>query len=101
MRMRSLRWNLVAWQPSAGPADPFGAPRLAHFAWAIRTRWRPIFLVTGALLMLAGLVLPSAVVFVAGMLVLGSSTSGARMGSHTAAMVHGWERPHQGQGGRR
>jgi hypothetical protein len=101
MRMRSLRWNLVVWKPSAGPADPFGAPRLAHVAWAIRARWRPIFLVTGALLMVAGLALPSAVAFVAGMLVLGSSTSGALMGSHTAAMVHGWERPHQGQAGRR
>jgi hypothetical protein len=101
MRMRSLHWNLVVWKPSAGPADPFGAPRLAHVAWAIRTRWRPIFLVTGALLMVAGLALPSAVAFVAGMLVLGSSTSGALMGSHTAAMVHGWERPHQGQAGRR
>ena len=102
MRMRSLRWNLVVWKPSAGPADPFGAPRLARFAWTVRTRRRPIFLVTGALLMITGLLLlPSAAVFVAGMMLVGLSTSGAPLGSHTAAMVHGWERPRQGQAGRR
>lgn len=101
MRMRSLRWNLVVWEPSAGPPDPFGVPGLARFAWAIRARWRPIFLVTGALIMVGGLMLPSAVAFVAGMLVLGLPTSGTRMASHTAAMVHGWERPHHGQAGRR
>jgi hypothetical protein len=101
MRMRSLRWNLMMWEPSAGPADPFGAPRLAHFAWTVRTRRRPIFLVTGALLMIAGLLLPSAVAFVAGMLLVGLSTSGTLLGSHTAAMVHGWERPRQGQAERR
>jgi len=101
MRMRSLRWNLVVWKPYTGPADPFGAPRLARFAWTVRTRRRPIFLVTGALLMITGLLLPSAVAFVAGMLAVGLSTSGAPLGSHTAAMVHGWGRPRQGQAGRR
>jgi hypothetical protein len=97
MTMRSLRWNLMVWTPSAGPADPFGAPRLARFAWTVRTRRRAIFLVTGALLMIAGMLLPNAVTFVAGMLAVGLSTSGGPLGSHTAAMVHGWERPRQGQ----
>jgi hypothetical protein len=98
MRMRSLRWNLAVWQPSAGPADPFGAPRLAHFAWVVRNRRRPICLVTGALLMVTGLLLlPNAVIFVAGMAVVGLSRSGGPLGSHTAAMVHGWQRPRQGQ----
>lgn len=97
MRMRSLRWNLFVWKPSDGPADPFGAPGLAHIAWAIRARWRPIFLVTGGLLMFTGLMLPSAVVFVAGLLAVGSSVPDGRPGSHTAAMVRGWARPSEGR----
>ena len=54
MKARSLLWNLAVWKPSAGPADPFGAPRFTHLAWAVRARWRPIFLATGALIMVAG-----------------------------------------------
>ena len=97
MRIRSLRWNLVVWKPSAGPADPFGAPRFTHMAWAVRARWRPIFLATGALLMVLGLMLPSAIAFVAGMLVLGLSVPDARSRSHTAAMVRAWMLPHKGR----
>ena|SRR5215831_5377734 len=97
MRMQSLRWNLVMWKPSAGPADPFGAPGFAHFAWTVRARSRPIFLVTGALLMIIGLMLPSAVAFVAGMLVVGSSVPAARLHSHTTAMVRTWAWLHKGQ----
>ena len=95
MRIRSLRWNLVVWKPSAGPADPFGAPRFTHMAWAIRARWRLIFLATGALLLVLGLMLPSAIAFVAGMLVLGLSAPDARSRSHTAAMVRAWMLPHK------
>jgi hypothetical protein len=101
MRLRSLRWNLVVWTPSAGPADPFGAPGLAHLAWTVRAHRRPIFLVTGLLLMAIGLMLPSAVIFVAGMLVVGLSVPAAGPRSPTAAMVRGWTRPHQGQAGHR
>jgi hypothetical protein len=90
MKMRSLRWNLVAWNPSAGPADPHGAPRFAYLAWAARTHWRPICLVTGGFLMLIGLVLPSPVAFVAGMLAVGSSAPDARLHSVTAARVRAW-----------
>jgi len=90
MKMRSLRWNLVAWNPSAGPADPFGAPRFAHLAWMARARWRPICLATGGLLMVTGLMLPSAVVFVAGVLAVGSSAPDARLRSVTTARVRTW-----------
>jgi hypothetical protein len=91
MHLRSLRWNLVAWHPSGGPADPYGAPGLARLAWAVRAHWRPICLVGGALLMASGLMLPSAVVFVAGMLAVGSSSApGARLPSATAARVRAW-----------
>jgi hypothetical protein len=97
MKMRSLRWNLVVWKPSAGPADPFGAPGFTHVAWAVRVRWRPIFLVTGALLIVAALVLPSAVAFVAGMLVLGLSAPDALPWTPTTAMVRMWGSLHKGQ----
>ena len=97
MKMRSLRWNLVVWEPSAGPADPFGAPGFTHLAWAVRARWRPIVLVTGVLLMVTGLALPSAVAFVAGMLAVGLSAPAGRPHSPTAAMVRAWARMHGAQ----
>jgi hypothetical protein len=90
MHMRSLRWNLVEWNPSAGPADPYGAPRLAHLAWAFRAHWQPICLGAGALLIVTGLALPSPVVFIAGMLAVGVSAPGARLPSATAARVRTW-----------
>jgi len=92
MHMRSLRWNLVVWKPSAGPADPFGAPGFTHLAWVVRIRWRPIFLITGVLIMVVGLALPSAVAFVAGMLAVGVSVPAGRPHSPTAAMVRAWAR---------
>src|SRR5215472_2472515 len=90
MQIRSLRWNLVVWNPSAGPADPYGAPRFAHLAWSVRSHWRPICLVIGALGMVLGLMLPSAVVFVAGVLAVGSSMPATRLPSATAARVRTW-----------
>ena len=99
MRMRSLRWNLVVWEPSAGPADPFGAPGFTYLARAVGARWRPIFLVTGGLLLGSGVLLPSTIAFVSGMLVLGLSAPDARarvgLLSPTTAMVRGWSQRHQ------
>ena len=95
MKIRSLRWNLVVWKPSAGPADPFGAPRFTHMAWAIRARWRPVSLIAGALLMFLGLMVPSTIAFVAGMLVVGLSAPDARTRSHTAAMIRAWTPAHK------
>jgi hypothetical protein len=92
MKMRSLRWNLVVWHPSAGPADPFGAPSFTRVAWAIRTRWQPIFLVAGALLMVIGLMLlHNTMVFIAGVLMVGTSSGAPGPHSPTAAMVRTWE----------
>jgi hypothetical protein len=69
-------------------------------AWAIRARWRLIFLATGTLLLVLGLMLPSTIAFVAGMLVLGLSAQDARSYSHTAAMVRAWTSPGKGRGDR-
>jgi hypothetical protein len=90
MQMRSLRWNLVTWNPSAGPADPYGAPRFAHLVWTVRVHWRPICLAAGAVFMVTGLMLPSTVVFIAGVVAIGSSVPDARPQSATAATVRTW-----------
>jgi len=97
MKMRSLLWNLVAWKPSAGPADPFGAPRFTRMAWAVRARWRPICLAAGALLMVLGVMVPSTIAFIAGLLVVGSSAPDTRPYSATAAMVRAWMPPRKGR----
>jgi hypothetical protein len=52
MRLRAHRRNLVAWSPSAGPADRYGAPGLTRLA---RTRRIHRFIRTGALLTVIGL----------------------------------------------
>jgi hypothetical protein len=59
-----------------------------------RPRWRPVFVLVGALLLVIGLVLPSIVVLVAGLILLGSAApderSRAGLLSPTAAMVREW-----------
>lgn len=103
MRMRSRRRNLVVWKQSVSPADRYSAPRftgitrprpIRWLAWTVQTRWRPIFLVTGALLIIIWMVLPSTMTFVPGMLVLGLSVPDARSDTGlltpTTAMVRGW-----------
>jgi hypothetical protein len=90
MQMRPLRWNLVAWNPSAGPADPYGAPRFARLVWTCRARWRPICLATGAVFMGTGLMLPSTVVFITGVVAVGSSAPDARPHSATTATIRTW-----------
>lgn len=105
MRIRSHHRKLVVWKQSVRPADRYSAPRAAHIArprpfqwlaWTVRTRRRPIFLVTGALLIVMWMMLPSTMAFVPGMVVLGLSAPDARSdtGLFTlpTAMVRGWLR---------
>jgi hypothetical protein len=65
-----------------------GSARLA------RPRWRSVFLLVGALLLVIGLVLSSIMVLMAGLILLGSAATGERsragLLSPTAAMVRGW-----------
>jgi len=65
--------------------------RLMRVARTARIRWRPVFFVTGALLMIFGLELPGAAGFVPGMLILALSLPDARPHSPTTAMVRAWE----------
>jgi hypothetical protein len=59
-----------------------------------------MFLGAGVLLMALGMALPSAVAFVAGMLVVGSSVPDARPRSLTTAMVRAWAWLHESKYGR-
>ena len=52
MKLRAHRRNLVAWSPSTGPADRYGASGLTRLA---RTRRIHRFIRTGALLTVIGL----------------------------------------------
>ena len=89
--MRSLLWNLIVWNPSAGPADPYGAPRFTRVVWAIRARQRAVFLIAGGSLMVLGLELPSPVAFVAGLLMLGMAAPSALPFTPATATVRTWE----------
>jgi hypothetical protein len=100
MRMRPYRRNLVVWSSSFGPADRYSAPRSPRIArpgpirwliWMVLTHRRPVLLITGALLIVIWMVLPSTMAFVPGMLVVGLGAPGdgplPGLLSPTAAMV--------------
>jgi cell division protein FtsX len=53
-----------------GPDAPARVGRMMRFARAVRTRWRAMFLLTGAVLTLLGATLSSAAVLIPGMLLL-------------------------------
>jgi hypothetical protein len=92
MGMRSHRRSPMIWSPPGGRADRYGLPTftrlsrsrrirwwlravtlltvigITRLARGMRTRWRSVFFVTGAALIVAGAVLPSGAAFVPGML---------------------------------
>ena len=76
----------------AGALPPVIAIR--RLARTGRARWRPAFLLAGVLLIAVGLVLPSVVVLMAGLILLGSAAtaewSPAGLLTPTAAMVREW-----------
>jgi hypothetical protein len=75
-----------------GANAPARAGRMMRFAHAARTRWRALFLVTGALLTVLGVVLASGAVFIPGILLLlfavlhGIGSSGCT----SADLLAGW-----------
>ena len=94
MRARSHRRNLMIWTPSGGRTDRYDVPAftrpvrprpirwwfrtgalltvigIVRLARTTRARWRSVFLVTGAALVVVGVVLPSGAAFVPGLVVL-------------------------------
>jgi hypothetical protein len=64
-----------------------------------RIRWQPLFLVTGALVFVIGLMLRDSVAFVSGLLLMGSAVSDTMPHSPTAAMVHMWMSLRKGRAG--
>jgi hypothetical protein len=94
MRRRSHRRSLMIWTPPGGRADGYGVPASTRFprprlirwwfgtagqlavigvtrlARTMRARWRSMFVVAGALLVIIGFTLSSAVAFVPGLVVL-------------------------------
>ena len=88
MRMRSHRRNLVEWSEPAAPASKSGSLRFARIrrwlrtgvlltfigvmrlARIMRVRWRSAFVLSGALLIVIGVMLPSLAAFCSGPLVV-------------------------------
>jgi hypothetical protein len=94
MRRRSHRRKLVVWNSSAQLADTNAAPRFSRLAPAgrihrwirtgaqlaviglmrlphvMRTRWRPLLLLAGGLLAVAGIVLSSSLALIPGVLIV-------------------------------
>ena len=106
MRLQSHRRNLLSNQSTPPGESPATRPvRSWRLRWWLRTgallsvtgirrlaraRWQPIFVVTGALVFVIGLMLRSSVAFVSGVLIMGSAVSGTAPPSPTAARVHTW-----------
>jgi hypothetical protein len=90
---RPARPRLRQWLRTAALLSVVGMQRLA------RTRWQPIFLVTGASVVVIGFMLRSSVALVSGMPVMGSVVSDTMPPSPTAAMVHMSMRLHEGRAG--
>ena len=116
MRRRSHRGNLLLSNPAGMP----GAPRhvrpgrirrqlstgallsvigIRRFARTAHTRWQPVFLVTGALVLIIGVMLRSSVALVLGMLVMGSAVPDMASHSPTAATVRTWMWLHKSRAG--
>lgn len=75
-----------------GPGAPARASRMMRFVRTVRTRWRTLFLVTGTVLTVLGIVLASGAVLLPGILLLlfallyGIGSSGCT----SADLLAGW-----------
>lgn len=87
-------WRLRWWLRTGALLSVIGIRRLA------RTRWQPLFLVTGALVFVIGLILRSSVAVVSGMLIMGSAAYDTAPPSPTAATVRTWMWLHKSRTGK-
>jgi hypothetical protein len=83
--------GLTPHEPPASPSNRRPAPQLILIARLIWPRRRLIFLIAGMLLLVGGMLLPSVVVFISGLLVLGLSAPRAMPGTPESAMVRTWQ----------
>jgi hypothetical protein len=74
---------------------------IARLARTVRNRRRPVFLVTGMLLMALGVMRPDTMAFVPGMLVVALGVPDARPVDDTFARVRAWAWLHEGRPGHR
>jgi Domain of unknown function (DUF1707) len=85
------RRNLVAQNPPTSPSDHRSTRAFDLVAQAAWTRRRLLSLVAGLLLLVAGLTLPSTVVFIAGVLIVGLSAPQALPWTQQTATVRTWQ----------
>jgi hypothetical protein len=87
----------------AGPPRPAQtmAPTFALVAQRARTWRRPAFVLASLLLMAAGILLPSVIAFIAGLLLVGCFAPSATPGTPEAATVRTWQWQHRREGSRR
>ena len=81
--LRRLRW----WLRTGAVLSVVGIRR---FARAARTRRQPILVVTGAVVLVIGLMLRSSVAAISGLLVIGAFAWDTGLQNPEAAMVHTW-----------
>jgi DUF1707 SHOCT-like domain len=85
---------------STRPAPPV-ATAFAIIAQRARTWHRPAFILAGLLLMAAGILLPSVIAFICGLLVVGCFAPSATPGTPEAATVRTWQSLYRRDGSRR
>jgi len=83
--------------PRQGPSR-FSGEVIRRMARVIRVRHRMLFLISGGLLLFAGIALPSTAALVCGMLAVGAGAPDAAPRTPITAMVRMWARPRDGQG---
>lgn len=74
---------------------------ITRLARTVRIRRRPLFLVTGMLLIVVDIMRPGTMAFVPGMLVVGLGVPDGSPHSPTFAMVRTWAWLHEGRTGHR
>ena len=91
------RRNLGARKPLTSPPDHRTTPAFALITQAVWIRRRPLSLAVGVLVMVLGVMLPSTVAFISGLLVLGLVAPQTLPCTPETAMVRMWRRRNRHQ----